>query len=392
MPVIARYNDDGSVDSHFNSQVHTLTGSGYSAVLQPDGKILVGGGSGSFDLGRYLADGSLDTSFGTGGLVVSDGLESGEAIALQADGKILLAGSKNVSGNYDLVVARYLANGSLDTSFSSDGVVSTHVQLHDRSHAILLQPDGKIVVAGETDTGNLDWNFILVRYNTNGSLDTTFSGDGIVVTDFGAGEAIHALALQPDGKILAAGIIGTAVGLARYNSDGSLDASFGSGGKVTTAVGSNACGCALALQPDGKVIVGGYAEPSGDTDFVLVRYSSSGSLDTGFGSSGKVVTDFGGDEEAHAVLVQPDGKIALAGGGDHFLLAQYDVDGTLDVAFSEDGKAAVYFGDPARANALLRQADGKLVAAGAGSSGAFLLARFVGSTQVGRVFLPAIFH
>ena len=199
-----------------------------------------------------------------------------------------------------------------DTSFSSDGKVTTDLGFIaiDIGRSVALQSNGKIIVAGDSNG-----DFALVRYNTDGSLDTSFSTDGKVTTGFGllTIDIGYSLAIQADGKILVAGTDGTDFALARYNSDGSLDTSFSSDGKVTTDLGFIAVdiGYSIAVQADGKIVVAGVS----NGDFALVRYNSDGSLDTSFSSDGKVTTDFGllTIDTIYSLVVQADGKILVAG-------------------------------------------------------------------------------
>src|SRR5579885_3479628 len=246
------------------------------------------------------------------------------------------------------------APGGLDPSFGQNGrVVTDFDQSTDVANAVAVQPDGKLVVGGTTYINN-DFSgedFALARYNPDGSLDTSFGNNGRVTTDFpGLAAVISAVAVQPDGKILVAGgafPLFTFLGnfeLARYNPDGSLDASFGHGGIVTTHFpGQGSYAFALALQADGRIVAAGTdfidfsSSDSSNTDFALARYNLDGSPDTGFGSGGQVTTDFRGlNDDAFAVLVQPDGRIVAVGSAraqstDYdFAAARYLVDGRLD--------------------------------------------------------------
>jgi len=183
---------------------------------------------------------------------------------------------------------------------------------------VAVQPDGRIVTAGMKDD-----DFAVARYNRDGSLDTSFDSDGKVTTDFGvAVDAARGVALHPDGRIVAAGFGGDFV-LARYNSDGSLDTSFDSDGKLITDFGAFNPATDVAIHPDGGIVAAGF---SGDDefDFALARYRRDGTLDTSFDSDGKVTTNFGTSDVAQAVAIQPDGRIVAAGvsGGD-FALARY---------------------------------------------------------------------
>ena len=343
----------GDLDTTFGAgfgMVRTAIGTGIdlgnAIALQPDGKIVVAGycWNGSdydFCLARYLANGTLDTSFGSGGTVITpigSANDYGRAIALQPDGKIVVAGICRGASDQDVCLARYQANGSLDTSFNLTGkVISPIGSSGDSAQAIALQPDGKIVVAGRCYNGN-NVDFCLARYHPNGALDTSFDSDGKVITPIGSsGDSAQAIALQPDGKIVIAGYcyIGSNDNfcLARYHPNGALDTSFDSDGKVITPIGSssNSAG-AIALQPDGKIVVAGRCDNGGNDDFCLARYQANGTLDTSFGSAGngKVITSIGsGNDQANALALQPDGKIVVAGvcwngSNDDFCLARYE--------------------------------------------------------------------
>jgi uncharacterized delta-60 repeat protein len=348
--VLARYNANGSLDPTFGSggKVTTAFGSnlsrGQNLVLQPDGKIVVAGVTftgtepgADFALARYNPDGTLDATFGTGGKVITDFslLDDAEAVALQPDGKILAAGITFVSGSgFEGTLARYNPNGSLDSSFGIGGKVSTDLGSEDAITSIALHPDGKIIAAGEGGFGD----FALIRFNPDGSLDVSFGTGGKVSTDLGGEDAIFAIALQPDGRIVAAGSsiffgppVTLAFELARYNPDGTLDGTFGSGGKVATNFGgTNEAARDVALQPDGKIVATGRSGTTGGSqDFALARYNPDGSLDSSFGTGGKVTTDFAGnDDAALALALQPDEKIVAAGTvltarGEDFALARY---------------------------------------------------------------------
>ncbi|MFM9986956.1 MAG: delta-60 repeat domain-containing protein, partial [Flavobacteriales bacterium] len=217
--------------------------------------------------------------------------------------------------------ARLLAqDGSLDLNFDSDGLVTTAVGAsHERAFSVVLQSDGKIIVAGNSFNGAVV-DFAIVRYNTDGSLDNSFDLDGIVTTTFGPWDAYGvSAAIQADGKILVAGNIGNGANsdfvLVRYNSNGSLDSSFGIEGIATTAIGTyGEFVYAMTIQSDGKILVAGSSDNGPDDDFALVRYNTDGSLDNAFSSDGKVTTSIGtANDVANAMVLQPDGKIVLSG-------------------------------------------------------------------------------
>ena len=174
----------------------------------------------------------------------------------------------------DFALARYNADGSLDTSFDSDGKLTTNVYGNDVAYAISIQSDGKIVVAGSSGNA-LSRSFSLARYNADGSLDSTFDSDGKLTTSFGGFAYAYGVAIQSDGKIVVAGGVANDLSptnsdfaLARYNPDGSLDTTFDSDGKLTTNLGGIDYGRSIILQPDGRIIVAGYAM----NDFAVARY------------------------------------------------------------------------------------------------------------------------
>ena len=245
--------------------------------------------------------------------------------------------------------AAVAAPGALDPTFGTSGEVTTDFGGSDSAQAVAIQSDGKIVAAGGTFSFP-SGDFAVARYNVDGSLDPTFGSGGKVTTDFGGFDAASAVVIQPDGRIVAAGRSGGGdFALARYNADGSLDPTFGSGGKVTTDFGGGFdAAFGVALQTDGKIIAVGQGASS--FDFALARYNADGSLDPTFGSGGKVTTDFtGGFEDAIAVAIQLDGRIVVtgqtfSGGFQKFALARYNADGSLDTSFGSGGIVTTNFG------------------------------------------------
>src|SRR5437660_960419 len=281
------------------------------------------------------APGSLDATFGTGGKVTTSfsGSADMNALVVQPDGKLVAAGWDASQSAFGL--ARYNTNGSLDSTFGTGGTVSTPIGIDTYgASALVLQSDGKLVAAGDAWKDTVDADFAVIRYTANGSLDTAFGTGGKVTTSFGSQEDdAYALVVQPDGKLVAAGVVFNGVrwdfALARYNTNGSLDTTFGTGGKVVTAIGTDGDGAsALVLQPDGKLVAAGNTEAS-TRDFVVVRYNATGTLDTTFGTGGKVITAVGtGDDVAFALALQPDGNLVAGGyaanaGTDAFALVRY---------------------------------------------------------------------
>ncbi len=381
----------GDLDTTFNgsgfvtTSITSETEQASDLVIQPDGKIVVVGDarSGSnidFVVVRYNADGTLDSTFDQDGIVITpigSRNEEARAVDLQSDGKIVVAGySDNGIGSSDFAIVRYNPDGSLDSTFNGTGKVTTAIgSIFDYAEDVAIQEDGKIIVAGRYSTGsNSNEDFAIVRYNANGTLDTSFGSGGKATTAVGPGkETVGAVLLQPDGKIFVAGSANSSItsnfefydfAAVRYNSNGALDTSFDFDGIVTTPVGAlSDFGRDAQLQSDGKIVVTGLTQGA-DYDFGTIRYNSDGSIDTSFGNNGKVITNLGGHESANAVAIQPDGKIIVAGGSYGFTLIRYHADGSLDNSlFGVNGIVAKPDGS---ARAVAIQPDGKIVAAGIG--------------------------
>jgi uncharacterized delta-60 repeat protein len=274
------------------------------------------------------ASGDLDPSFGNGGKVTTrfaSTFTAAKAVAVQSDGKIVVAGFEtNPLTDLDILLVRYNPDGSLDSTFGTGGrVITDFLGRYEQANALVIQRDGKIIAGGFTSfTSN---EFALVRYNPDGSLDSTFGEGGKVATDFfGNDDTVAALAIQTDGKIVAVGRayhirIGSDFAIARYNPDGSPDSTFGSGGKVTISFAggfANGEAHAVAIQKDGKLVVAGTASPTEGTldDFVVARLNPGGSLDSSFGSGGVQTWDYlHRVESCSSLAIQNDGKIVLVG-------------------------------------------------------------------------------
>lgn len=372
---------------------------GNAVAIQGDGKIVVSGSvSGDFGSSselavvRYNADGSLDTGFGTGGMVLAQvgdpGTSAGgNAVTIQADGKIVVSGSGNgvFMGGSDIAVVRFNANGTLDTGFGTGGKVLTDFNPNDSDAAfdVVVQTDGKIVVSGYSNLDTGGSAFAVVRYTVDGTLDTSFGSGGKIVTPVASDPPYnlgYSVALQSDGKIVVSGYAddlsgnGQDFALVRYNADGTLDTGFGTGGTVVTPVGAGSAsdtGRAVTIQADGKIVVSGVA----GQDFAVVRYNADGTLDTGFGTDGKVVTAVGtGFDAAYDVAVQADGRILVSGYGvsgsaseGDFAVVRYTSDGSLDTTFGAGGKVLTPVGPGTAADnsyGMAVQADGKIVVSG----------------------------
>ncbi|MET0752995.1 MAG: hypothetical protein ABWZ66_06465 [Pyrinomonadaceae bacterium] len=375
----------GDLDSSFSLDGFSIEAIGkggddyaYATAIQPDGRIIVAGSAkhgyrNYCSITRYNPNGSFDTSFGSNGkawIALYDSFAC-RAVALQSDGKIVAAGiNTTFTGIQTGAIVRFNANGTPDTSFDGDGLVIVPSGLY---YGVAIQTDGKIVAAGSNIVDNTG-KFALLRYNTDGSLDASFDGDGMVMTDIASGGSANAVTIQPDGKIVAAGeayLSGNDFAVVRYNIDGSLDTSFDGDGKVTTPIGQNLdIATAVAVQTDGKIVASGYSG-SFSTTFTLVRYNQDGSLDTTFDGDGKVTTlvsKVGG--YSNSMAIQSDGKIVAAGhagtgSGTVLVIIRYNTDGSLDTSFDGDGKVTTAFSafnDYAYGVAI--QTDGKILAIG----------------------------
>jgi uncharacterized delta-60 repeat protein len=322
--------------------------------------VAAGEADGGFGLARYGSTGMLDPAFGVGGKVTTDvsaGEDGARGVAIQPDGKIVAVGHANFER---FAVVRFNADGTPDATFGGDGIVKTgFTSGSDIAYALALQPNGKILAAGSASPSDGS-AFALARYNPDGSLDTTFGGDGKVMTQFGALTGIaYGVALQANGKIVAAGEASSGGGFAlvRYRTDGSLDPTFGGDGRVLTQFEDGFGGGArsVAIQADGRIVAAGTAiEIFGP--FGLARYTRRGRLDRTFGGDGLVSVNMGdGEETARGVTVQTNGKIIAVGysgvpheGGDtgtgYFALTRLRTDGRLDLSFSGNGKVRTSFG------------------------------------------------
>jgi uncharacterized delta-60 repeat protein len=333
-----------------------------------------------FALARYNTDGSLDHTFSGDGMLLTDfgGADSGQGVAIQSNGRIVVSGSTCSGGICKLAVARYSGIGGLDSSFSGTGKkVLAYGSGGNGGAAVAIQADGKIVIVGYMKNGSGDFDFAVYRLNPDGSQDGTFSADGRVTIGFGPGrqDTGRDLRLQ-GGKIVVGGstcahdFSSCNFAVARLKSNGSLDTTFSGDGKQTTDFGANDQGYGLAVQADGKIVVAGVKMISStNTQMALARYTTSGALDTTFGSAGRKVVTFGTRAAADGVLVQADGKIVVGGHGYNgtnfdFALLRLNPNGTADASFSGDGKATVNFGRHDQAMSLLRQGDGKYVLGG----------------------------
>jgi uncharacterized delta-60 repeat protein len=453
----------GALDTTFNSTGYALPGPGsataYAVQIQPlNGDILAagedsGGNAGNFRVDALTPSGALDPSFGTNGSVTTDfaGKEDrAQDMAVMPDGRIVVVGwadtgTGTVKGlpvyNYDFAVARYLPSGALDTSFGNGtGKVTTNISTYrtagpaneqDWAYAVVVQDDGKIVVGSVSRTGPETFEGVLVRYNTDGTLDTTFNPSGampgvvqINLPNFNDDEVMDVAILRDptnpaNDKIVteeravaldASGNSHSSVAVALYNLNGSLDTSFGTSGRTVTTMSGDIAGGCMALQLDGSVVVGAsYTPQSGaPSELALLRYTTAGVLDSTFGNNGIALYNdpTGTSDAGHSVAIQPsNGEILFAGASytsssESSILARFQTNGAIDTSFASNGvarnaftNAGGYFND------MILQPDGKIVAVGLASTTIskktgttnFLIARFLGdSTTTGATASPAI--
>jgi uncharacterized delta-60 repeat protein len=318
---LVRYNPDGHLDTTFGTDgivvTTTTQGAVSSMAVQPDGKIVLAGyhsnnSQTDFQVVRYLTDGSLDPSFGSGGIVITDisgNNDGAESIVVQADGKIVAAGDARFGIQDDVAVVRYNEDGSLDPTFGNGGIVTTDIGNDDeRGKSVAIQTDGKIVVAATYYNGITN-NFAVIRYKTNGVPDPGFDNDGIAIIDSGL---TTSMLLQPDGRIIVAGSANFDFCMVGFRTNGMTDSTFGINGKVLTDFeNDNDAISSLVMQPDGKIIAVGSAEDFGDEPAVA-RYLANGELDPSYGTNGKVITSLGGlDDYGICAALQPDGKLVM---------------------------------------------------------------------------------
>ncbi|HEX8370637.1 MAG TPA: FG-GAP-like repeat-containing protein [Pyrinomonadaceae bacterium] len=383
-----------TLDTTFNGtgfrvqQVGFASATARDLAIAPDGRIVLGGytfnDAQSFAAMRVNVNGTLDTGFNGTGIVLTQvtNFNRGNNVLVQPDGKVLLSGERYFGDtNNDFTVLRYNPNGTLDNSFDGNGLAAPNINGFSDEHCydMALQPDGKIVMVGTTApttdiNQNLPTDLAVMRFNADGSLDTTFSGSGILVIRFnGVSESANAVVVQPDGKILIGGFLNNFVKndylLIRLESNGMFDSTFGNSGLVFTSVsGSDNSISSLALQPDGKILAGG----SG----YVVRYHETGTPDGAFGTNGITAAP----HSVNKILLSNGGKILVGGSlNSGVAVSRLNPNGTIDTSFNNTGTAtATAAGNsPCSGNSLVVQSDNKIVVGGTcTSSGKFAVFRF----------------
>ena len=402
---------DGGLDPSFgvsgivNTGLGTTNDAAFALAVQTDGKIVSAGLAGviaipfvnDFGAVRYNTDGSLDSGFGSNGMVtipVGSGDDQARTLVIQPnDGKIIVAGSAMIGGNWDLALVRYLPNGFLDNTFGINGRVTRSIgNGDDLGFAMALQPDGKILVGGHSVLqGTVQMT--IVRFNTNGIIDSGFGQGGQVILNFGTSTAIvHSLIVQPDLKILVGGYAGNTsskdFALIRLFSNGTLDTAFGSGGGTLTSISiGDDLAYGMALHPDGRIVLCGKTQSGTGDDMAIIQYTSTGGLDESFGNNGVIIYNGGfGNDVAWAAAIQADSRTVITGSisatstVQHALL-RITADGTLDPTFGANGVAL--YTDPlgsSYAHAVVVHSAGYILTAGGtfnGSNADFLLTKHV---------------
>ncbi|MCJ7432362.1 MAG: cadherin domain-containing protein, partial [Anaerolineales bacterium] len=389
----------GSLDPTFGTNGIVIADLGSSSdsvsdiALQPDGRIIMMGSATSQlpILMRYNSNGSVDATFGTNGKLT---LNFGSKVAIQPDGKLVVAGSSN----HSFAVARYNSNGaSLDNTFGTNGVAIIPSDPREDSYSVsdlAIESDGKIVVVGTLRCGQCNFtDIVIAHFNSDGTpYDTDFS-NGLIILDkfnfpnnrYNSGQAV---AIQSDGKIVISGGMMDndgegQISLARLNTDGLSDKTFGTNGKGTITAAVTAFHyhkSSMVLQTDGRIVVVGTTSDGDDllNDLVVARFNGNGVLDTTFGGTGIAITDFGGNEFGTDVHLQADGRIIAVGtsstsGSDNLLIVRYNADGSLDTAFGDNGKLIGGLGNGSSSGAGIEiQPNGKFIVVGSSNGDAFL--------------------
>lgn len=383
----------GDLDTSFsNDGKATFSGTGADDVLlQPDGRIVVAAAP---DVLRLTTKGAMDGSWGVGGTASHPaGPCYTYSLARQSDGKIIVAGCVDTPLGRNFLVSRYVKSGNLDPTFGQGGTTITDFGEDAYVTSVVIQPNGKIVVAGWLDivdtVEKTVRSFALARYLPSGALDTTYGAGGLVITEFPPGffGEIWDAIFSGDGKILVVGnrrsdsdVHQSDIAIARYTSAGALDPTWGDSGLVVGDFGAFEEAAGVALDSAGRVVIAGRRSPEfyvSDGDMLVARYQMNGALDTSFGSAGSTLVDFGdGASAASDLAIQPDGKIVVVGtrypyayGTSYvFALARLTDGGLTDSSFGGgDGQVTTAFPEAGHfsfATSVAIQSDGKILVAG----------------------------
>lgn len=378
------FSGDGKLSADFGDDYERIR----SLKIQPDGKIIVAGDN--FIVVRYNPDGSLDSTFNSNG-IIQRSTEWSPQLSIQSDGKIVIL-SVNVDNKIHLI--RYHSNGVLDNTFGTNGIAETplNINLPDAFYptSLMIQSDGKFVAVGFSYIGSVFTSYA-IRFNSDGSLDNSFNGDGIASYDWGIlAWDYFCGAIDSNNRVLIGGQENGHGLVMRYTTDGNLDTSFDGDGILRTSFsGIPGEGClSIAVQTDGKIIISGSAfDGNGNSIFLVARYYSDGTLDTGFDSDGLVTIDFNNStyEQAWSVKLQSDGKILVGGGTGDFVLVRMNSNGSMDNSFGING-ISVIANVGTYAYTMEIQPDGKIVLAGQSSGPTnynYAIARYLSGLNVG---------
>jgi uncharacterized delta-60 repeat protein len=382
------FGGDGKVTTRI---AHGFRSGAASVVIDPRGRIVVAGSIGmshfsEFALARYKRNGRLDRSFSGDGKATTEfrvGASGATSVGIDPRGRIVAAGARCIDyPDCDFAIARYKPNGTRDRSFSGNGKATTHFEEGALAKSVAIDPRGRVVAAGLVLDGTP--HFALARYRWNGGLDPSFGYGGKLTTDFpGGSDYANSVAIDSGARIVAAGLStdlpGTAFALARYEPNGDLDPSFGFGGTMTTRCGGVGIAYSVAIDSQGRIVAaGGTTQANGE--FALARYEPNGGLDPPFGSGGKVTTHFRTEGIANSVAIDSRDRIVAAGARciDYpdcdFAIARYKPNGSLDRSFSRNGKVTK---PKDGANSVAIDSRDRIVAAGS-HRGRFVVARYIG--------------
>jgi len=397
---IGAYSQSGILDTSFGNngiittQIAGDYNSGEASVVQPDGKIVIAGQAGDaftfkVAVARYNPDGTLDISFGNSGTLiipVGPARSYARSVDLQDDGKIVVGAYTYDDVEGDFAVLRLNTDGTLDNSFGNNGITIVDAGSHEIVDAMTILNDGRIILAGN----DYD-NFLAARFNTNGSLDTTFGVNGWVTSEFeSSASQVKDITFQNDGKILLSGYaanISTGrhkIAAARFNPDGSIDTAFGNAGQVLFNIGNfDDYGVAVEVQTDEKIILGGYTTVSISPfkyDFAAIRLNPDGSFDTSYGDNGIAISRVyeDGRNYVEEMLIQPDNKVILVGfvaasSDSNIGMIRFDTEGNVDTTFGIDGKVNTDIsGREDYGKAITLQPDNKIVLTGFSYTNAFI--------------------
>lgn len=368
---------------HGTMQSSITQAKSYACALTSSGNLIAAGSainntSNTFIVARYLTNGIVDTSFGSAGIVTTLIGTRAEAsdMLIQSDGKIVLAGFAMMNGITQVAIARYLAsNGSLDSTFGTGGIVTTQVGNGVSINGLAIDSNNALLLTG-TSVQSGSPQILVMRYTSTGSLDTSFNTTGIVLLPLGARAAGTSLAIQPsDNKVLVAGyyvdpLTGSSQSIiTRYNTDGTIDQTFGTDGIANCPIFITR----ITLKSDGSIIACG----SSGSLVALAQFSSTGILDNTFGSGGIVVSNFGNQSGANDLIIDSNNKIVITGFCDaKLLVARYTAAGNLDTTFNGTGSTTLLFESTNVGNSLVLQADGKILIAGYADDD-YLIARYL---------------